>query len=118
MKRCLVARMAALTHIQPVPGARLMSPVRRAAVDRGFLERRLASIAQSTFQERTTVRAKGLEPPHPFGYRDLNPARLPVPPRSLVVLTSGSTSSRMRSGSPAVDPAIVVENLGHGGERG
>ena len=28
-----------------------------------------------------TVRARGLEPPPPFGDRDLNPARLPIPPR-------------------------------------
>ena len=28
----------------------------------------------------TTVREGGLEPPHPFGYRHLKPARLPIPP--------------------------------------
>ena len=30
---------------------------------------------------RTGVRARGFEPPPPFGDRDLNPARLPIPPR-------------------------------------
>ncbi len=30
---------------------------------------------------RHRVRTGGLEPPHPFGYWDLNPARLPIPPR-------------------------------------
>jgi hypothetical protein len=29
----------------------------------------------------TAVRARGLEPPPPLGDRDLNPARLPIPPR-------------------------------------
>ena len=29
----------------------------------------------------TGVRARGFEPPPPFGDRDLNPARLPIPPR-------------------------------------
>src|ERR1700722_7415318 len=28
----------------------------------------------------TTVGEGGLEPPHPFGHRNLNPARLPIPP--------------------------------------
>jgi hypothetical protein len=44
------------------------------------MSRRNAGTQQSRRSE--VVRAKGLEPPHPFGYRDLNPARLPVPPRS------------------------------------
>jgi hypothetical protein len=26
------------------------------------------------------VREGGVEPPHPFGHRNLNPARLPIPP--------------------------------------
>ena len=26
----------------------------------------------------------GLEPPHPFGHRNLNPARLPIPPLARV----------------------------------
>src|ERR1700722_8237251 len=29
---------------------------------------------------RTSVGEGGLEPPHPFGHRNLNPARLPIPP--------------------------------------
>ena len=31
----------------------------------------------------TVVREGGLEPPHPFGHRNLNPARLPIPPLAL-----------------------------------
>ena len=30
---------------------------------------------------RSVVRARGLEPPRAFAQRDLNPPRLPVPPR-------------------------------------
>lgn len=30
---------------------------------------------------RIVVRTGGVEPPHPFGYQDLNLARMPVPPR-------------------------------------
>src|SRR5580698_4897075 len=30
---------------------------------------------------KTLVPSKGLEPPHPCGYMDLNHARLPIPPR-------------------------------------
>ena len=29
----------------------------------------------------------GLEPPHPFGHRNLNPARLPIPPLARVTRT-------------------------------
>ena len=29
----------------------------------------------------------GLEPPHPFGHRNLNPARLPIPPLARVEAT-------------------------------
>lgn len=27
------------------------------------------------------VRTGGVEPPHPYGYQDLNLARMPIPPR-------------------------------------
>ena len=30
------------------------------------------------------VREEGLEPSHPFGHRNLNPARLPIPPLARV----------------------------------
>ena len=33
---------------------------------------------------RTGVGEGGLEPPHPFGHRNLNPARLPIPPLARV----------------------------------
>ncbi len=32
----------------------------------------------------TVVGEGGLEPPHPFGHRNLNPARLPIPPLARV----------------------------------
>ena len=32
--------------------------------------------------ERRLVRKGGVEPPHPNGHRNLNPARLPIPPLS------------------------------------
>ncbi len=34
----------------------------------------------SELRERPPVGEGGLEPPHPFGHRNLNPARLPIPP--------------------------------------
>jgi hypothetical protein len=40
------------------------------------------------------VPSKGLEPPHPCEYMDLNHARLPIPPRWQVnLLSSGDPSS-------------------------
>ena len=39
----------------------------------------------SSAGERRLVRKGGVEPPKPFGYRILSPARLPVPPLSPVV---------------------------------
>jgi hypothetical protein len=35
---------------------------------------------RSTNEGMTLVGEGGLEPPHPFGHRNLNPARLPIPP--------------------------------------
>ena len=37
------------------------------------------------------VPKKGLEPPHPCGYMDLNHARLPIPPLRQVVASNGSS---------------------------
>src|SRR5438552_13837219 len=42
----------------------------------------------------------GLEPPHPFGHRNLNPARLPIPPLARV---SGSRVPKAPR-SPTVAP--------------
>ena len=36
-----------------------------------------------------SVREEGLEPSHPFGHRNLNPARLPIPPLARVVKDDG-----------------------------
>ena len=39
------------------------------------------SAAKDFGSEEILVPSKGLEPPHPCGYMDLNHARLPIPPR-------------------------------------
>src|SRR5580704_1755498 len=42
---------------------------------------------------KALVPSKGLEPPHPCGYMDLNHARLPIPPRWQKVIRYGATQS-------------------------
>ncbi len=42
---------------------------------------------------RFVVRRVGLEPTRPCGHRDLNPARLPIPPPALVVAIVSVASS-------------------------
>src|SRR5216684_692299 len=50
---------------------------------------------------KTVVPSKGLEPPHPCGYMDLNHARLPIPPRWQVDLCcSGGLTTTTGSGRP------------------
>src|SRR5216684_1913032 len=44
---------------------------------------------------KTVVPSKGLEPPHPCGYMDLNHARLPIPPRWQVTRMRQSFRSRL-----------------------
>lgn len=39
-----------------------------------------ATLVGSSSSKELLVREGGLEPPHPFGHRNLNPARLPIPP--------------------------------------
>ena len=48
------------------------------------------------------VRQVGLEPTHPFGHKDLNLARLPIPPLALGCVFSvyGSCSSSDRMALP------------------
>ena len=41
----------------------------------------IRSAAEDFGSEEILVPSKGLEPPHPCGYMDLNHARLPIPPR-------------------------------------
>src|SRR5271163_286364 len=43
-----------------------------------------------TPDKKTLVPSKGLEPPHPCGYMDLNHARLPIPPRWQKVIRYGA----------------------------
>ena len=49
-----------------------------------------------------TVGEGGLEPPHPFGHRNLNPARLPIPPLARV---SGATLAA-RAKPPQPQPPV------------
>src|SRR5438128_8474809 len=41
------------------------------------------------------VPKKGLEPPHPCGYMDLNHARLPIPPLRQVTFLCGAAHGRL-----------------------
>src|SRR3954466_8385993 len=56
------------------------------------------------------VREGGVEPPHPFGYTDLNRARLPIPPLARVRtnLPSGGrrTDDEVSTGVPAQTPRL------------
>ena len=56
-------------------------PRSRRAYTAARLSGRDRSLKESGGQEWCLVRARGLEPPPPCGDRDLNPARLPIPPR-------------------------------------
>src|SRR5579863_1108924 len=47
-------------------------------------------------KKRSLVPSKGLEPPHPCAYMDLNHARLPIPPRWQVNLHSSGDQSSPR----------------------
>ncbi len=50
------------------------------------------------------VREEGLEPSHPFGHRNLNPARLPIPPLARV--------AGKANGIPG-DPAALNRRVAH-----
>ena len=49
-------------------------------------------------RENLVVPSKGLEPPHPCEYMDLNHARLPIPPRWQVNLHSSGSPKAAVSG--------------------
>src|ERR1700687_6086257 len=51
----------------------------------------ISSVYQSESERWRVVRKGGVEPPKPFGYRILSPARLPVPP-----LSQASVQPRVR----------------------
>src|SRR5580692_8572747 len=53
------------------------------------LERSLVRVTGTP--NKAMVPSKGLEPPHPCGYMDLNHARLPIPPRWQKVIRYGAT---------------------------
>src|ERR1700722_4117988 len=54
---------------------------------------------------RRLVGEGGLEPPHPYGHRNLNPARLPIPPLARVEQRAYLTSGR---GGPAKGPCQTI----------
>src|SRR5580765_7910253 len=69
-----------LWHLRSVQGWALGnsdSTVSRSAKPSRREDRELVDLADS----EDLVPSKGLEPPHPCGYMDLNHARLPIPPR-------------------------------------
>ena len=47
-----------------------------------------------------TVGEEGLEPSRPFGHRNLNPARLPIPPLARAVPDGNAGSLEVIRGSP------------------
>ena len=52
---------------------------------------------------KSLVPSKGLEPPHPCEYMDLNHARLPIPPRWLVDLQySGGRKAAVRKTNSSI----------------
>jgi hypothetical protein len=62
------------------------SAVQPAAVVRPGLEREVPLTAFPQIRGTSLlVREGGVEPPHPFGYTDLNRARLPIPPLALAM---------------------------------
>ena len=66
-----------IRHLEPDPD--------RIPQDRDWLSVSLRAVRPSLMsRSRTVVGEGGLEPPHPFGHRNLNPARLPIPPLARV----------------------------------
>src|SRR5690348_9994959 len=76
------------------------SRVSRSAKPSRREDRELVDLADS----EDLVPKKGLEPPHPCGYMDLNHARLPIPPLRL-----GNVLPQMK--------ARLVEKLANRGSR-
>ena len=65
------------------------------------------------------VPKKGLEPPHPCGYMDLNHARLPIPPlRLLGCVSRNSILPVRRTYCPILQTLVRVSNIGHAAARG
>jgi hypothetical protein len=68
----------------------------------------IRSAAKDFGSEEILVPSKGLEPPHPCGYMDLNHARLPIPPR-WPGYYSGSFRHFDRSGTDAATTRPLQE---------
>ena len=64
------------------------------------------------------VPKKGLEPPHPCGYMDLNHARLPIPPLRLLGCVSRNPILPVRRTYCSILQALVrVSNIGQAAPR-
>ena len=75
---------------------------------RGFMawcKTKKYTTAKYVYAANYAVRKGGVEPPHPCGYRNLNPARLPVPPLSL-------TYRRVFRGNPCARCRVVPHRGG------
>lgn len=79
------------------PDAKVDAASVRSASPLAEEHRRLATSAV-----RYEVREGGLEPPHPYGHRNLNPARLPIPP-----LARGEDEEPYRPAAIATNPQWV-----------
>jgi hypothetical protein len=60
---------------------------------------------------RSLVPKKGLEPPHPCGYMDLNHARLPIPPLRRGKRTRARDATHSVGNSTIVQAAPAVRNV-------
>src|SRR5579875_381936 len=93
-KRKTTTKKSKASSVQPRKPAAMACQRSEAVVDgwarAGNLKPRLgANLPNATYRAITALRQKhrgplvpkkGLEPPHPCGYMDLNHARLPIPP--------------------------------------
>src|SRR5437660_5466926 len=67
-----------------------------------FWEREPVGEILSLAKDQRLVPKKGLEPPHPCGYMDLNHARLPIPPLRRVTFRSVASFAGRRAGRTAL----------------
>ncbi len=79
-------------------GVRRPDPPRRSEDDPAGEGARSGRALRQLPPVRRRVRARGLEPPRAEAHRDLNPARLPVPPRPRAATAYRRRATRPRSG--------------------
>jgi hypothetical protein len=58
------------------------------------------------------VRARGVEPPRPYGHRNLNPARLPIPPRPQLRVKKWNDKRRSRGSQGEATKAAEISRRG------